>query len=111
MTWDIEVAEAGDFEAIIHYTCAAGDQGSTIELSFQGEKLATKIGEPHDPPLYGMEADRTPNRGPESYVKDFKPLSIGKIRLAKGRGPLTLRATEIPGKSVADVRWVMLKRK
>ncbi len=111
MTWDIEVAEAGDFEAIIHYTCAAGDQGSTIELSFQGEKLATKIGEPHDPTLYGMEADRTPNRGPESYVKDFKPLSIGKIRLAKGRGPLTLRATEIPGKSVADVRWVMLKRK
>ena len=35
--------------------------------------------------------------------------SLGKIALGKGRGKLVLRATEIPGKQVADVRYIALK--
>ena len=33
------------------------------------------------------------------------------MRLEQGRGPLTLRALEVPGKSVMDVRLVTLTLK
>ncbi len=63
--------------------------------------------EAHDPPLHGAEHDRVPRAG-ESLVKDFKPLRLGVLSLEKGRGLLTLRALEVPGKKVIDVRAVML---
>ncbi len=46
----------------------------------------------------------------ESYVKDFRPLRLGVIPLKKGRGLLTLRATDIPGRQVMDVRELRLTR-
>ena len=56
------------------------------------------------------ENDRTPNRGGESYVKTFKPMTLGKVRLEKGRGELALRATDIPGSQVMEVRLLLLNR-
>jgi hypothetical protein len=41
-------------------------------------------------------------------MKEFRPLHLGVIRLEKGRGQLTLRALEIPGASVMDVRQMTL---
>jgi hypothetical protein len=41
-------------------------------------------------------------------MKDFRPLRLGVIRLPAGRGALVLRALEIPGRSVMDVRRVTL---
>ena len=62
ITWDIEVATAGKYEAVIYYTCPAADVGSTIELSFNGSRLEGKVTEAHDPPLRGAENDRVPRR-------------------------------------------------
>jgi arylsulfatase A-like enzyme len=107
ITWDIEVATPGRYEAVVHYTCPAADAGSTVELSFGGSRLEGKVAEGHDPPLTGAEHDRVPRVG-ESYVKDFKPLALGTITLKGGRGALTLRATRIPGKQVMDVRSLVL---
>ncbi|MBM3747067.1 MAG: arylsulfatase [Acidobacteria bacterium] len=109
MTWDIEVARGDDYEAAIYYTCRAGDAGSTVELSFLGSPVRGKISEVHDPPLVGAAFDRVP-RG-ESYVKDFRALPLGVIHLDKGRGKLVLRAVEIAGQQVADIRYVSLTRK
>ena len=44
----------------------------------------------------------------ESQMKDFRPLSLGVMRLEKGRGLLTLRPLKMPGRSVMDVRQVNL---
>ena len=55
----------------------------------------------------GNFVDRVPRIG-ESLVKDWKPLSLGTVTLERGRGMLTLRAVEIPGKKAIDVRSVML---
>ena len=44
-------------------------------------------------------------------MKEFHPLALGVLRLEKGRGLLTLRAVEIPGASVMDVRLVSLTLK
>jgi len=40
----------------------------------------------------------------ESLIEEFHRLELGEMRLEKGRGPLTLRALEIPGASAMDVR-------
>jgi hypothetical protein len=108
ITWDIELGRPGDYEAIVYYTCPPENVGSTIELSLGSEKVSAKIATPFNSPLQGAEFDRVP-REAESYWKDFKPLSLGKLHLAKGRGLLSLRALEIAGKQVADIRYVALK--
>jgi arylsulfatase A-like enzyme len=106
ITWDVEVATAGRYEAVVYYTCPAADVGSTVELSLNGAAVTGTVAEANDPPLRGAEHDRVA-RG-ESYVKDFKPLKLGTVRLSPGRGLLTLRATRVPGKQVMDVRAVVL---
>jgi hypothetical protein len=107
ITWDIEVAASGNYEAVIYYTCPKDDVGSTVELSFNGSQVQGKVNEAHDPPLEGAKFDRV-DRGGESYVKDFRPFRLGTFRLEKGRGELTLRALDVPGRQVMDVRAVML---
>jgi arylsulfatase A-like enzyme len=122
ITFDIEIAEAGDYEAQIYYTAREADTGATVELTFRKDgsqseggsdqpqaRAAAKITEVHDPPLYGAEDDRVPR--PESYVKDFKPMVVGVLSLDQGRGELSLQATEIPGDSVADIRYVVLTKR
>lgn len=110
VTWDIEVGEAGAYEAILYYTCAPANVGTEMELRFAGKALRTTVTEAHDPPAYGKERDRA-ERESESYVKDFKPLSMGVIELAKTRGQLTLQAPKIIGNSAVEVRYVMLVKK
>ena len=107
ITWDVEVATTGRYEAVVYYTAAAEDVGATLELGFNGSQVQAKVIDPHDPPPRGAEHDRVKRNG-ESYVKDFKPLRLGTLNLTKGRGPLTLRAVEIPGRRVIDLRTVVL---
>ncbi|MCX6951626.1 MAG: sulfatase-like hydrolase/transferase, partial [Verrucomicrobia bacterium] len=107
ITWDIEVATSGTYEVAIDYTCPVPDAGSTIELSFNGAKLAGKVAPGWDPPLYTNQ-DTIPRPAAESKMKEFHLLQLGAITLEKGRGPLTLRATTIVGKSVMDMRQVTL---
>jgi hypothetical protein len=109
ITWEVEVGRAGRYEAIVYYTCSAADVGSVVELSLGSSRLEAKIAEAHDPPLYGQEHDRVPRRA-ESFMKEFKPLKLGELDLAAGRGQLVLRALNIPGKQVMDVRYVVLER-
>jgi arylsulfatase A-like enzyme len=108
ITWDVEVLEAGNYQAELYYTCPEEDVGSTVELSFGESKITAIVSEAHDPPLHGMEHDRIERQ--ESYVKDFKPMDLGVIHLEPGRGSLTLKALEVPGSQVMDFRLIMLTR-
>jgi arylsulfatase A-like enzyme len=108
MTWDVEVGQGGTYDADLYY--AAKEPGSTVELSFDGGgSVRKKITAAWDPPLTGAAQDRVPRS--ESYTKDFKPLRLGAISLQKGRGKLTLRAVEVAGKEVAEIRYVVLTRR
>lgn len=109
ITWDVEVLEEGDFEVTLYYTCPVGDEGSVFELTLGNSLLKGHIETAFDPPLRGMENDRTKTRG-ESYVKDFKPLNLGTIHFDKGSGHLVLKAIEKPGKIVMDMRLLMFER-
>ncbi len=107
ITWDVEVHTAGVYDVVIDYTCPVPDAGSTIELSFQNAKLTGKVAPGWDPPLYTNQ-DTLPRPPAESQMKAFRPLALGTVRLERGRGQLTLRALEIPGGYVMDVRRVNL---
>jgi arylsulfatase A-like enzyme len=106
MTWDIDVNSAGTYEAVIHYACPAADLGSTVELKFKNDKTVGKVTVAWDPPLLDKQ-DRVARKG-ESFMKEFRTLSLGRLQLEKGRGLLTLRALEIPGREVMQVRAVTL---
>lgn len=106
--FEAEVLTEGKYEVDIYYTTTSENVGGTFELSFAGKTVNGKISEAHDPPLLGKENDRSERT--ESYVKEFKPLSIGQIYLKKGKGTFALKATNIPGKQLMDFRVMMLRR-
>ena len=108
ITWDIEVLESGTFDVTLYYTISPNDIGAELALLTESDTLTTTISQPHDPPLTGMEHDRVERI--ESYVKDFKPLPMGRIDLEKGRRVLKLEADQIPGRYAADIRLILLKR-
>ena len=107
ITWDVAVNTTGEYDVVIDYTCPEADAGSTIELSLNGARVTGKVGPAWDPPFYANQ-DTIPRPKAESPAKEFRPLKLGTIQLTKGRGLLTLRALEIPGGSVMEVRKVTL---
>ncbi|MEM7144151.1 MAG: arylsulfatase [Verrucomicrobiota bacterium] len=110
ITWDIEVGEYGDYEAILYYTCAPENVGCELELSFQrGGSLRATIVEAFDPPLYDKGRERVENS--HYFMKDFTPTSLGTIPLTKGRGLLKLSAAKMTGSEMVDVHSLILKKR
>ena len=107
INWDIEVNKQGTYAVEIFYACPLKDAGATIEISFNDSKLITKVVQGWDPPLI-TDQDVIARPAAESIMKDFKILEAGKIKLLKGKGDLVLKALEIPGKEVMQVRAVNL---
>ena len=107
MVWLLDVHTTGRYEVVIDYTCPEPDVGSLIELSCRDSRLVGRVTPCWNPPLYTNQ-DTLPRPHGESSMKEFRPLKLGEITLEKGQAPLTLRALEIPGQSVMDVRRVTL---
>jgi arylsulfatase A-like enzyme len=108
ISWEVEVLTTGDYQVEIYYTCPAKDIGSSFQVSFGQNKVASKITQAQEPSLIGMENDRVERM--ESYEQAFKPMQVGAIHLEKGRGQLILQALNIPGSQVMDFRLLMLTR-
>ena len=79
ITWDVEVATAGTYEAVVLYTCPKADVGSTVELSLNGSRISAKVAEAHDPPLIGAENDRV-SRGGRVVRQGFQAAAAGEAR-------------------------------
>jgi arylsulfatase A-like enzyme len=109
ITWDIEVDQAGKFEATVYYTCKKTDVGATIRLAAEGEFAEAKVAAAFDPQLYDKSKERVANS--HYFVKDFKPLSLGTLNLAKGRSLLRLTAPKITGEEAIDVHSIELRRR
>lgn len=107
IAWDVEVRTAGTYDVEILYTVPAADVGATVELAFGEKKLAGRVTPAWDPPVQTHQ-DTLPRPPAESPAKDFRPLALGSVDLPAGHGPLTLRALEIPGRSVMEVRALVL---
>ncbi len=108
ITWDVEVLGEGEYIVEAYYTSAVGDEGAAVLLEIGASSLEFRIEEPHDPPIRGMENDRVERQ--ESYVKDFKAMTLGNIQLLPGRTFLTLKALDIPGNQVMDLRLLLFTK-
>ena len=107
MVWLLDLHTAGRYEVTVDYTCKLPDAGSTVELAFREARLVGKVAPGWDPPLYTNQ-DTLPRPDGESQMKEFRSLKLGEMKLPAGQGPLTLRALDIPGGSVMDVRRITL---
>jgi hypothetical protein len=107
MVWLLDVQTSGRYEVVIDYTCPEADVGSLVELSSHDSRLTGRVSPGWDPPLYTNQ-DTLPRPPAESQMKEFRPLKLGSINLKKGQAQLILRALEVPGRSVMDVRRVTL---
>ncbi|HIM28991.1 MAG TPA: N-acetylgalactosamine 6-sulfate sulfatase [Planctomycetes bacterium] len=109
ITWDIDVGHSGEYEVVVYYTCAAGNEGATLQLSLNGvSSVQAKVVDVFDPPLYDKSKERVANS--HYFVKDFRPLHMGTLQLEKGPGTLRLGSLDIQGKQVIDVHSVALNR-
>ena len=108
ITWDAQVNAAGTYAVELQYACRPADVGCVLELSFQNARLRARIDAAHDAELRGAEHDRVERK--ESYVKDFKALQLGHIKLSPGHGILQLKALEIPGDQAIEFRLLMFRR-
>jgi len=107
IVWHVEVMSAGTYAVSLDYTCPLPDAGSVIEVRFNEARLTGTVAPGWDPPLYTGQ-DTLPRPPAESPMKEFRALSLGTIELPQGLGSLELRATDIPGKSVMDLRRLTL---
>jgi arylsulfatase A-like enzyme len=108
LTWNVDVPADGRFAVTLYYTCPPADLGSMVQLDGGDATISTRITEAWDPPELGAEHDRIPRQ--ESYVKDFRPLRLGKIDLAAGEHTLALHAPEIPGSTALEFRLLQFER-
>lgn len=110
ITWNVDVGAAGSYEAILHYTCAEGDQDVRIRIGVDdGDFTEAVVKQVFDPPLYDKSKERVEKS--HYFVKDFRPLNLGRLRLKQGRGTLRLSATGIRGRGVVDVHSIDLIQK
>ena len=107
IVWQLDVHTTGRYEVDIDYTCPEADAGSLVELSFRDNRLTGHVTPGWNPPLYTNQ-DTLPRPDGESQMKEFHTLKLGEIALDQGQAPLMLRALQIPGQSVMDVRRVTL---
>mgnify|MGYP001627292223 CR=1 FL=1 len=107
LVWNIDVHTTGTYEVSVDYTCPLADAGSKIELSFGDSRLTGTVQPGWDPPLYTNQ-DTLPRPHGESTMKEFRTLTLGRLQLKAGTGTLALRALEIPGASVMDLRRLTL---
>lgn len=106
--WDVNVEKPGRFRATAHYTCTGKNVGALVELRLGDRSCRAKVESAFDPPLQAATADRFPRQ--EGDMKPFQTLDLGELTLDAGRGNLTLRALEIPGQQVMDLRLLELTR-
>ena len=106
--WWVEIGQSGIYEVTVYYTANPAAIGTELNLDAADSFTHAPIIESHSPPAYGMEYDRVPRE--ESYVKDFKPLNLGRIYLSKRTEMLRLTAFDIPPGAELEFRLLTLKR-
>lgn len=107
ITWDITVKTAGQYNATVHYTCASGNEGVRVTAQIDdGDATSAVVKDVFDPPLYDKSKERVL---PSHYfVKDFRPLKLGTLKLNQGRQTLRLKASNFQGTAAIDVHSIVI---
>jgi arylsulfatase A-like enzyme len=107
IVWPLEILTPGRYTIEIESTSPATAVGSQLELSFRDTKASVTITTAHDP-AFDLSQDTIPRPRAESLSKDFRRWQAGTIELPTGRGLLTLRATDVRGTLIIDLKSISL---
>jgi hypothetical protein len=105
--WQVQVEQAGRYRLEMLYTCLAGQEGSVIRATTGEQALEAILKEPFDPPFL-PSPDRIQRI--EVYEKPWARLELGVMNLEAGPASIVLKAREVPGLTVADVKGLRLFR-
>ena len=104
--WIVDVMTPGSYEVTLKYKTKAENVGSLLRVELGEAHTEGTITEVHDPaPI------PSPDRVEESpHYQEFvwREVSLGRMRLAVGKGELKVRAITKPGSEVVDLKAVRL---
>jgi arylsulfatase A len=105
--WPLEIIRPLTCEVTLLYTCSKENLGAKATVQIQDKTLEAVITEAHDPPPLP-----SPTRGGTRYEvpeKIWRPLTLGTVKLQKGSAKVTVRAVDIPGKQMFDLKAVKIR--
>ena len=105
--FEIDVVTAGEYELELAYGCPAADAGTKLEVNAAGQSLTSTITAAEAPeiPLPHRDED-----GHQRYRnRQWGALKMGRLALPKGPTTLTLRALNMPGSQVMELKHVKLR--
>ncbi len=105
--WLIEVKETCSYRIWMEYTVPEKDKGARVAVS-AGAAQSTGIITKSFDPEYLPSPDRVPRV--EVYEKSWARLDLGEIPLHAGEQKLTLKALNVPGEQVCELRRLVLER-
>lgn len=104
--WETNVVAAGRYEVSIRYTCPPEAVGTRLRVEAGERFLEGSITRAYHP-----EPRQRPTRHPKKrFIQTFATQRLGEIRLAKGRGRITIRALSRPADHVCDLQSLVLRR-
>jgi len=104
--WDVDVVSAGRYEVTLMYTCPPEAVGTRLRVQAGEAVVEGSIEKAYDP----QPVLRPSRQRKRRYTQTFAALKLGEIQLAKGRGRITLKATDKPADGVCDLKSIWLRR-
>ena len=107
--FDLDVAEAGEYEVRIALGCPSADSGSRIRVRVCAAAIETLVpaAEAQELPLPHRDA-----AGREKYrERDWATVSLGTLPLPQGPARLVIESLAMPGGQVMDLKHVVLARR
>jgi len=105
--WEVEVVKGGRFEVTLRYVCEKENVGAKVRVEIGGESSAGIVRNAHNPKPVSSP-DRV--KRIEVYEKIWSSLSVGTVKLKKGRTRLAVKAVTKPGEKVMDLKAVQVRR-
>lgn len=105
--WEVDVVSSGTYEFALKYACSAGDTGARICLEIGNEGIESVLERAHHPRQI-PSPDRVPRK--EVYEWEWAEHYMGRLTLSKGKTRLAVKAKEIKGRQVMDLKSVLIKK-
>ena len=104
--WEADVVAAGRYEVTIKYTCPVDSVGTRLRIQTDGDSVEATLTEAFNPPPQ-QRSTRFPKK---RFIQTFKSLHLGELVLKEGPQRITIRAVDVRGSRVCDLKAIGLRR-
>lgn len=106
-TWQIEVVDAGTFQVNLTYNATPSSLNSLVVVSNGEASISTTLTQPFES-NYFDSPDRVKRK--EVYEKEWATLEVGQLYLEQGLHELKVRAEQVQGDEVMELKSMVLER-